>query len=64
MKNYTKTNVGNDSGTELHEKLALTGAEISINRLARGMCGCSLFSFSQAERRNLRRAFRQRKSYN
>lgn len=36
MKNYTKTNVGNDSRTELHEKLALTGAEISINCLPAG----------------------------
>ena len=33
MKNYEKTNVGNEGRVELHEKLALTGAEISINRL-------------------------------
>lgn len=33
MKNYTKTNIGNEGRTELHEKLTLTGAEISINRL-------------------------------
>ncbi len=36
MKNYTKTNIGNDGRTELHEKLALTGAEISINNLPAG----------------------------
>lgn len=36
MKNYTKTNIGNEARTELHDKLALTGAEISINRLPAG----------------------------
>lgn len=36
MKNYTKTNIGNESRTELHEKLTLTGAEISINKLPEG----------------------------
>lgn len=36
MKNYTKTNVGNEGRTELHEKLTLTGAEISINQLPAG----------------------------
>ena len=36
MKNYTKTNVGNEGRTELHEKLGLTGAEISINQLPAG----------------------------
>lgn len=36
MKNYTKTTIGNDGRTELHEKLALTGAEISINTLPAG----------------------------
>ena len=36
MKNYTKTNIGNEDRTELHEKLALTGAEISINNLPAG----------------------------
>lgn len=33
MANYTKTNIGNEGRTELHEKLSLTGAEISINQL-------------------------------
>lgn len=36
MKNYTKVNVGNEGRTELHEKLALTGAEISVNQLPAG----------------------------
>lgn len=36
MKNYAKTKIGNDGRYELHEKLALTGAEISINRLPAG----------------------------
>ena len=36
MKNYTKTNIGNEGRTELHEALGLTGAEISINRLPAG----------------------------
>ena len=33
MKNYTKTNVGNEGRVELHDKLALTGAEVSVNQL-------------------------------
>lgn len=36
MANYTKTNIGNEGRTELHNKLALTGAEISINQLPAG----------------------------
>ena len=36
MKNYTKTNVGSEARAELHEKLSLTGAEISINQLPAG----------------------------
>ena len=36
MANYTKTNVGNEGRVELHEALALTGAEISINKLPAG----------------------------
>ena len=31
MQNYTKTNIGNEGRTELHENLSLTGAEVSIN---------------------------------
>ena len=36
MKNYAKVNAGNEGRTELHEKLGLTGAEVSINRLPAG----------------------------
>ena len=36
MKNYAKTTVENTVRTELHEALALTGAEISINQLPAG----------------------------
>ena len=36
MTNYTKTNIGNESRTELHEALGLTGAEISVNCLPAG----------------------------
>ena len=36
MTNFTKTNIGNEGRTELHEKLSLTGAEISINQLPAG----------------------------
>lgn len=36
MSNFTKTNVGNEARTELHEKLSLTGAEVSINQLPAG----------------------------
>lgn len=36
MKNYTKTNVGTEARTELHDALSLTGAEVSINQLPAG----------------------------
>ena len=36
MKNYTKINIGNEARMELHDKLALTGAEISVNQLPAG----------------------------
>lgn len=36
MANYTKCNIGNEGRVELHDKLALTGAEISVNRLPAG----------------------------
>ena len=36
MANYAKTNIGNEGRVELHEKLYLTGAEISINQLPAG----------------------------
>lgn len=36
MANYTKATVGKEGRIELHEKLALTGAEISVNELPAG----------------------------
>ena len=36
MSNYTKTNVGYEGRTELHEVLSLTGAEVSVNSLPAG----------------------------
>ena len=36
MANYTKTTIGKESRIELHEKLSLTGAEISLNKLPAG----------------------------
>ncbi len=36
MKNFSKTSVGESRRVELHDKLALTGAEVSINTLEAG----------------------------
>ncbi len=36
MAIYAKTHVGNEPRTELHEKLQLSGSEISINTLPKG----------------------------
>lgn len=36
MSNYTKVNAINDTRAELHDRLNLTGAEISINNLPAG----------------------------
>ena len=36
MANYTKTTIGKENRIELHEKLSLTGAEISLNELPVG----------------------------
>ena len=36
MTNYTKVNTGNEPRIELHDALALTGAEVSINSLPAG----------------------------
>ena len=36
MANYSKVSVGQDARTELHDRLSLTGAEISINNLPAG----------------------------
>ena len=37
MANYTKTTIGKENRIELHEKLSLTGAEISLNDLQEQM---------------------------
>ena len=36
MKNFDKVSVGNEARTELHDKLHLTGAEVSVNHLPAG----------------------------
>ena len=36
MNNFTKVSVAQDARTELHDKLSLTGAEISVNNLPVG----------------------------
>lgn len=37
MANYTKTTIADNGRTELHDKLNLTGAEISVNELPAGV---------------------------
>ena len=49
MKHYTKTNIGNEARAELHEKLSLTGAEVSINQLPAGACVPFLHSHKNNE---------------
>ncbi len=36
MANFSKVHVARDARTELHDKLSLTGAEVSINHLPAG----------------------------
>ncbi len=36
MANYAKTTIGNEARIELHDKLSLTGTEISVNNLPAG----------------------------
>lgn len=38
MKNFNKVSVAQDARTELHDKLSLTGAEVSVNNLPAGSC--------------------------
>ena len=38
MANFSKVSVTKEPRTELHDKLSLTGAEVSINSLAAGAC--------------------------
>ena len=55
MKQYTKITLGADSRTELHDKLGLTGAEVSINTLPAG----AGVPFVHAHKQNLRHPVRQ-----
>ncbi|MBU3840918.1 MAG: cupin domain-containing protein [Candidatus Ruminococcus intestinipullorum] len=36
MGNFSKVNVGQEARVELHDKLSLTGAEVSVNNLPAG----------------------------
>ena len=38
MKNFSKVSVAQDARTELHDKLSLTGAEVSVNNFPAGAC--------------------------
>ena len=38
MTNFNKVSVAQDARTELHDKLSLTGAEVSVNNLPAGSC--------------------------
>lgn len=49
MNNYKKISVGEDARTELHDSLALTGAEISINILPAGASVPFVHSHKQNE---------------
>lgn len=49
MINYKKINVGKEPRTELHDSLALTGAEISINVLPAGASVPFVHSHKQNE---------------
>ena len=49
MKNYVKTNIGNEGRVELHETLGLTGAEVSINQLPAGAGVPFVHSHTQTE---------------
>lgn len=47
--NYNKIGVTNDARIELHDKLALTGAEISVNTLPKGASVPFVHSHKQNE---------------
>lgn len=49
MENFTKITIEKESRTELHEKLSLTGAEISINELPAGANVSFVHSHKQNE---------------
>ena len=49
MKNYSKVAVAEDARVELHDQLALTGAEISVNALPAGASVPFVHSHKQNE---------------
>ena len=49
MTNYTKTTIGKENRIELHEKLSLTGAEISLNELPAGANVPCVHSYKENE---------------
>lgn len=49
MSHYAKVSVTHEARTELHDKLSLTGAEISINNLPAGACVPFVHSHKQNE---------------
>ena len=49
MNNFKKVSVANEARTELHDALALTGAEISINELPAGASVPFIHSHKQNE---------------
>ncbi len=49
MKNFSKISVVQDARIELHDKLSLTGAEISVNNLPAGACVPFVHSHKQNE---------------
>ena len=49
MKNYKKVSVAQEARTELHDQLALTGAEVSINVLPAGASVPFVHSHKQNE---------------
>lgn len=49
MSNYKKVSLENAPRVELHDKLGLTGAEISINTLPAGECVSFIHSHKQNE---------------
>ncbi len=49
MKNFSKISVAQDARIELHDKLSLTGAEISVNNLPAGASVPFVHSHKQNE---------------
>lgn len=49
MENYQKINVSGTERIELHDKIGLTGAEISVNMLPAGACVPFVHSHKQNE---------------